>query len=117
MEQLKKIWNTVKDFFVGIATNQAVIDFALRILWALLAFVGGYILIKILYNFINKTLSKTKMDKITISFLLSILKFVAYLVLVLIVADILGFAVTGVVHYLVLQVLLLVLLYKIHLAT
>ncbi len=97
MEQLKKIWNTVKDFFVGIATNQTVIDFALRIMWALLAFVIGYILIKILYNFINKTLSKTKMDKITISFLLSILKFVAYLVLILIVADILGFAVTGVV--------------------
>lgn len=68
-----------------------------QILWALLALIIGYIVIKLIFKIVNKTLSKSKMDKITISFLLSILKFVAYIILVLIIAQILGVPITGMV--------------------
>lgn len=82
----------IKDFFMDLFLNKGV-----QVLWAILAIVLGLLIIKLALKIIHKTLSKSKMDKITVSFVLSILKFLAYIILILIVAQIVGIPVTGLV--------------------
>lgn len=88
----EKNMEKIKNFFMDLFLNKGV-----QVLWAIAAILIGLIIIKLALKIINKTLSKSKMDKITVSFILSILKFLAYLVLILIVAQIVGIPVTGLV--------------------
>lgn len=82
----------VKDFFMDLLLNKGV-----QILWGLLAILIGCIVIKLVLKLLKSALSKSKMDKITVSFLMSILKFVCYIILILIVAQIFGIPITGMV--------------------
>ena len=80
----------VKDFLWDLLLNKGV-----TVLWGLFIVFIGYIAVKVLLKIVNKILAKSRMEKITISFLMSIIKFVAYIVLILIVAQIFGIPVTG----------------------
>lgn len=82
----------VKDFFIDLVLNKGV-----QILWGLFVILIGYVIIKILLKVVRKIFNKSKMDKITISFLMSVLKCVAYIILILIVAQIFGISITGMV--------------------
>lgn len=84
----ESIWNTIKDFF----TNKW---------WVILEFVGvlvlGIILIKIIHSAIKKVFSRTKMEKIAQQFILTTLKFLLYLVLILVLLSIIGVEVNGII--------------------
>ncbi len=84
----KAIWESIKNFFV---TN----------VWNIVLFIAvlilGIIIIKIFLNIIKRILNKTKMEKITQNFLCASLKFVLYLILVLVLFSIIGINVTGII--------------------
>lgn len=82
-----QIWNSIKDFF----TN----NFWNIILFFAVLFIG-LIVIKILLNITKKLMGKSKMEKITQSFIFNIIKFCLYLVFILILLSLLGIAVSGV---------------------
>ena len=82
----------VKDFFVDLLLNKGV-----TVLWGLFVVLLGIIVIKVLLKVIKRMLSKSKMENLTVNFLMSILKVVAYLILIMIVAQIFGIPVTGMV--------------------
>ena len=82
----------VKDFFVDLLLNKGV-----TILWGLFVVLLGIVVIKVLLKVIKRMLSKSKMENLTVNFLMSILKVVAYLILIMIVAQIFGIPVTGMV--------------------
>ena len=82
------IWQTIKNFF----TDNA---------WNIVAFFGALILgivaIKILVVAIRKILTRTKIEEVARNFLLAVLKFILWLVLVLILLSIVGVQITGVI--------------------
>ena len=80
------IGNAIWDFCV---TN------GVKVLNALLVFIFGYILIKIVNIVVKKFLSKTKINKVTQSFSISILGFALKLILILAVLNTLGIQTTG----------------------
>jgi len=82
------IWNSIKNFFTSNIWN--IIGF-----FALLVF--GIFFIKILLNLIRRVMAKTKMEKVTQSFIYKIFKFVLYLILIMSLLSILGVSMTGVV--------------------
>ena len=82
----QKIWNSITSFFTDNFWN-IVIFFA--------ALVIGIVFIKITLNVINKVMSKTKIEKVTQGFLYHVIKFVMYLVFILILLNIIGVSVTG----------------------
>ncbi len=84
----KAIWESIKNFFVTNVWN-IVLFFAVLII--------GFILVKIFLNITRKILNKTKMEKITQNFLCAALKFLLYLILILILLSIIGINITGII--------------------
>jgi len=84
----EEIWTTIKNFFVGNV-------------WNIVAFFGalilGIVVIKILLLSIKKILARTKMEEVARNFILTILRFVLWLVLVLILLSIIGVQITGII--------------------
>ena len=82
------IWNSIKSFFTNNIWN--IVGF-----FALLVF--GIFIIKLLLNMIRRLMEKTKMEKVTQSFLYKIFKFVFYLILIMLLLSKIGISMTGVV--------------------
>ncbi len=82
----QKIWNSVSDFFTNNFWN-------IIIFFAVLAI--GIIVIKVTLNLINKIMQKTKIEKVTQGFLYHVIKFVMYLVFILILLNLVGISITG----------------------
>lgn len=80
------IWDDIVNFFKTNAWN-IVIFFAVLII--------GIIVVKLLMNLTRRLLNKTRMEKITIGFICTILKICLYLLLVLILLSIIGIDITG----------------------
>ncbi len=80
---------------------QSIVTFFTTRYWDILLFfailVIGIILIKVLLNLSKKLLGKTKMEKITQSFFYNILKFVLYLILILVLFSQIGININGLV--------------------
>ncbi len=81
------IWNDIVNFFKANVWN-IVIFFAILIV--------GVIVIKIIMFATRKILSKTKMEKIAQQFICTILKFVLWLVLILLLLSQIGIEITGI---------------------
>ena len=81
------IWDSVVNFFKDNIWNIA--------LFFLILF-GGLIIIKILMNITKRILNKTKIEKIAQQFICTILKFILYLVLVLLLLAQIGVEITGI---------------------
>lgn len=81
-------WETIKNFF----TDNV---------WGIVAFFAtlilGIVIIKILLVVIKKLLSRTKIESVAQSFLLTVFKFILWLVLVLILLSVIGVQITGIV--------------------
>ena len=84
----KGIWGTVKNFFVSNVWN-IVAFFATLIL--------GIVVIKILMIAFRKIFSRTKIEEVARNFILAIIKFLLWLVLVLILLAVIGVEITGIV--------------------
>lgn len=80
------IWNSIKDFFNNNFWN-IVTFFAVLLI--------GLIVVKIVLNLFKKLMSKTKMEKVAQGFLFHIMKFVLYLILVLILLSLIGISISG----------------------
>ncbi len=81
------IWDTIVNFFVKNGWNIAIF-FAILVV--------GIIVIKIIMVATRKILSKTKMEKIAQQFICTILKFVLWLVLILLLLSQIGVEITGI---------------------
>ena len=83
-----EIWESIKNFFtnnyVGIIKFFAVL-------------IIGIIVIKIVLNITKRIMRRTKMEKVTQSFLYGILKFCLYLLLILTLLSILGISISGII--------------------
>lgn len=81
-----KIWTSIVDFF----NNN---------FWGIIKFfavlVIGIVVVKIILNVSRKLLQKTKIEKVTQGFLHHIIKFCLYLVLILILLNIIGISISG----------------------
>lgn len=86
------MWEKIKNWCIDFALNGGA-----TLLKGVLVLVIGLIAVKIILNIITKAFAKSKMEKITQSFLMSIIKFSLYVLLILIVASTLGIPTTGVV--------------------
>ena len=84
----EKLWETIKNFF----TENA---------WGIVGFFAtlilGIVIIKILTTVIRKLLSRSKIEAVAQSFLLTVFKFVFWLVLVLILLSVIGVQITGII--------------------
>ncbi|MGN0960812.1 MAG: mechanosensitive ion channel family protein [Christensenellales bacterium] len=80
------IWNSVKDFFTNNFWN-IITFFAVLVI--------GIILVKLFLNLFKRIMAKTKMEKVAQGFLYHIMKFVLYLVLILILLSIIGISISG----------------------
>lgn len=85
-----KIWASILDFL----KNEG-----LHFLYAVLVLAVGYIAIKVLCKILRRIFDKAQMEKITQSFIMSIIKFALYVLLWLTVIGMLGIDVTGVVAF------------------
>lgn len=83
-------WNQIKEGFVNFLKNGSI-----KALEFIIVIILGIALIKIVLKIINSLFNKTKLDKITKTFLISILKFCLYIILVLTGLQILGIPITG----------------------
>lgn len=83
----EEIWNSIVNFFKANIWN---------IVWFVVILFGGIILIKIVLNITKKILNRTKMEKIAQQFICTILKFVLYLVLILLLLAQVGVEITGI---------------------
>ena len=81
-----KIWNSVTDFFTNNFWN-IVMFFSVLVI--------GIIVVKIILNITKRLLRKTKIEKVTQSFLHHIIKFCLYLILILILLNIMGISISG----------------------
>lgn len=84
----ENIWNTITDFFQ---------DNVWRILGFFATLLFGIIVIKIVMYALRKGFAKTRIEKITQKFILTIIRFCLWLVLVLTLLNIVGIALTGVI--------------------
>ena len=84
---MKEFWNKIVDFFENQTLRKIVLFVAILFI--------GIIVIKVLMATIRKILGGTKMEKIAQQFLCTILKFVMWLALILILLSTMGFNVTG----------------------
>lgn len=80
------IWQSIKDFFSNNFWN-ILIFFAILVI--------GIIVVKLLLNLFRQIMAKTKMEKVAQSFLYHILKFVLYLILILILLSTIGISISG----------------------
>lgn len=83
-----EIWQTIKNFFT---------DNVWKIVGFFATLIIGIVLIKIILNLFRRVLSKTKMEKVSQKFLYNIVKFVLYLILILILLNTIGVSLTGVI--------------------
>ena len=83
-----EIWTTVKTFFTDNIWN--VVGFFATL-------VIGLILIKVLSVAIRKLFSRTKMEPVAQSFLMTLIRFVMWLVLVIVLLSVVGVQVTGII--------------------
>ena len=83
-----QIWDSIKNFFTNNFWN-IVMFFSVLLI--------GLIVLKILLNMIRRVMAKTKMEKVTQSFLYTIIKFCFYLVFALILLSMLGVSLSGIV--------------------
>lgn len=82
----EELWNGIVNFFtVG----------GLTILKTIGIWIVGYIVIRVVMIVLKKIFSKTKLEKVAQSFFLSIIKFVLYFILLVMVLQQLGVAITG----------------------
>ena len=86
------MWEKIKNWCIDFALNGGA-----TLLKGVLVLVLGLVIVKILLNIITKSFAKSKMEKITQTFLMSIIKFTLYILLILIVASTLGIPTTGIV--------------------
>ncbi len=84
----KSLWNDIVNFFENNVWN---------ILLFVAVLVIGIIVVKLLINIIRNMLKKTKMESITRGFLLAIIRVLLYLVLVLMLLDIIGIQISGII--------------------
>lgn len=80
----------IKDFLLDLVLNKSV-----KLLWSLFIILLCYIVIKVVLKIIKKVLTKSKLEQITIIFLMSIIKFTLYIILLLIIAQLLGIPISG----------------------
>lgn len=80
------IWTSIKDFFTNNFWN-ILMFFAILVI--------GIIVVKLLLNLFRQIMAKTKMEKVAQGFLYHILKFVLYLILVLILLSTIGISISG----------------------
>jgi len=83
----EKIWETIKNFFI--TNGWHIVEF-------FTALILGIIVIKVIVNLLKKVMNKTKIEKITFQFIIGIIKFLLYLFLVLILLNIIGIQLTGI---------------------
>ena len=83
-----KIWNSIVDFFTG---N----------IWTIIAFFAtlffGIIVIKLIINVLTGIFTKAKMEKIAQQFIKTAIKFILYLVLILMLLSIVGIQISGII--------------------
>lgn len=83
-----KIWNSIVDFFAGNV-------------WKIVGFFAtlliGVIVIKIIVNIMTRLFNKAKMEKIAQQFIRTIIKFLLYLVLILMLLSIIGIQISGII--------------------
>ncbi|MBR2467984.1 MAG: mechanosensitive ion channel [Clostridia bacterium] len=82
-----KIWDSIVSFFANNIWN---------IVLFVSVFIIGYVVLKLLLNITRRVLGKTKMEKITQSFLMTAIKLVLYLIFVLILLSMIGVEITGI---------------------
>jgi len=82
------IWNGFLSFFT---------TSGLTILKVIGIWIVGYLVIKIMMLVLKKIFSKTKMEKVTQGFFLSVIKFVLYMILIVMILGQLGVEITGIV--------------------
>ncbi|MBR2956103.1 MAG: mechanosensitive ion channel, partial [Clostridia bacterium] len=81
------IWNSIVNFFKSNAWN---------ILWFFVILVIGIIVIKIVLRLVKKLFSRTKIEKMAQQFVITILKFVLYLALILLLLSQIGVEISGI---------------------
>ena len=81
------IWNSIVNFFKSNAWN---------ILWFFVILVVGIIVIKIVLRLVKKLFSRTKIEKMAQQFVVTILKFVLYLALILVLLSQIGVEISGI---------------------
>ena len=83
-----KMWNSIVDFFAG---N----------IWKIIGFfatlVIGIVVIKIIVNIMTRLFNKAKMEKIAQQFIRTIIKFLLYLILILMLLSIIGIQISGII--------------------
>ena len=67
--------------FFSVLLTQTVLDKALQVFWALVLFIGGWILIKIALNIVKKALAKTNLDEALHKFIINTVKIVLWVLL------------------------------------
>ena len=82
-----EVWQTIKNFFSNNAWN---------IVKVLSILIIGIIIIKLLVNITKRILNKSKIEKIGVQFFIGIIKFLLYLVLLLLILKVAGIEITGV---------------------
>ncbi|MCM1404704.1 MAG: mechanosensitive ion channel family protein [Prevotella sp.] len=84
----QKIWNTVVDFFRGNVWN--IVTF-IAVLFV------GVVAVKLLLNILKRMFRRTRLEPIAVGFILAIVKFLLYLILVMVLLEILGIGITWIV--------------------
>ena len=83
-----KIWNDIVGFFTNNIWN-IILFFAVLFI--------GIVVVKLLLNITKRMLKRTKLEKISQSFLTAIIKVLLYLVLILMLLSIIGIQITGII--------------------
>ncbi len=83
-----EIWERIQQFFATSGMN---------IVKALLLWIIGYIVVRLLIVVIKKILHRSKMDKVAQGFIVSIIRFILHIVLIIMVLQALGVEITGIV--------------------
>ena len=83
-------WEQLKEKFINFVT-----DGGIKLLECIGVFILGIIVIKIFLKISKKLLGKTKIDIVAQRFILNVVKFVFYLLLIVVIAQIIGIPITG----------------------
>lgn len=83
-----EIWETIKGFFADNVWNIVAFFAALFI---------GIVVIKVLLTVLRKVFARTKIEAVAQGFLLSIIKFLLWLILVLVLLSVIGVQITGII--------------------
>ena len=83
-----EIWQTIKNFFADNVWNIVAFFAALFI---------GIVVIKVLLTVLRNVFARTKIEEVAQGFLLSIIKFLLWLILVLVLLSVIGVQITGVI--------------------